>query len=57
MPEPIRVFLCDDHTLFRQGIRKLLELEEGISVVGEASNGAELVGMLKKTVNHRKGGW
>lgn len=48
MPDNIRVFLCDDHTLFRQGIKKLLELEPDIAVVGEASNGQELLEMLKK---------
>jgi len=45
----IRVFLCDDHTLFRQGIRKLLELEHGIEVVGEESNGQAMLENLKKT--------
>ncbi len=45
----IRVVLCDDHTLFRQGVRKLLELEKDIKVVGEASNGVEMLDMLKKT--------
>lgn len=45
----IRVFLCDDHTLFRQGIRKLLELEPDITVAGEANNGEELLNTVKKT--------
>lgn len=49
MSDAIRVFLCDDHTLFRQGIRKLLELEKDIKVVGEANNGREMLDMLKKT--------
>ena len=49
MADAIRVVLCDDHTLFRQGIRKLLELEEDIRIVGEASNGHEMLDMLKKT--------
>ncbi len=35
----IRVLIADDHSLFRQGLRKLLEMEEDISVVGEASDG------------------
>ncbi|OGX18124.1 MAG: DNA-binding response regulator [Omnitrophica WOR_2 bacterium RBG_13_44_8b] len=48
MSNNIRVFLCDDHTLFRQGIKKLLELEPDISIVGEASNGQEMLDMLKK---------
>jgi len=48
MPDAIRVFICDDHTLFRKGIKKLLELERDIALVGEASNGEELLAMLKK---------
>lgn len=49
MSDSVRVFLCDDHTLFRQGIRKLLDLEKDIEVVGEAGNGLEMLDMLKKT--------
>lgn len=37
------VLLADDHTMFRQGLRQLLELEPDIQVVGEASTGAEAV--------------
>ncbi len=37
----IRVFLADDHQLVRQGLRSLLEMEDDILVVGEASNGAD----------------
>ena len=36
MSKRIKVFLCDDHTLFRQGLRKLLDLEKDVVVVGEA---------------------
>ncbi len=49
MPESIKVFLCDDHTLFRQGIRKLLELENDIVVIGEAGDGDEMLHKLKAT--------
>jgi DNA-binding NarL/FixJ family response regulator len=35
-----RVYLVDDQRLIRDGLRLLLELEEGIEVVGEAENGA-----------------
>ena len=38
----IRVVLADDHQLFRQGLKALLELERGISIVGEASDGLEV---------------
>mgnify|MGYP001560760392 CR=1 FL=1 len=48
MSETIQVFLCDDHTLFRQGIKKLLSLEKNIKVIGEASNGQEMLEALKK---------
>ncbi len=37
----IRVLLVDDHPVVRQGIRRLLELEKQISVVGEAGSGDE----------------
>ena len=36
-----RVLIVDDQTLVRQGIRSLLELAEGITVVGEAADGIE----------------
>ncbi len=39
----IQVFLADDHTIFRQGLRVLLEREKDIEVVGEAENGEETV--------------
>ena len=39
----MRIVIADDHTLFRQGIGSLLSTEQGIQVVGEASNGMEAV--------------
>lgn len=39
----IRILLADDHTLFRQGIRKLLDGEPDMDVVAEASNGNDAV--------------
>src|SRR5438067_9006729 len=38
----IRVVLADDHQLFRQGLKALLELERGITIAGEASDGLEV---------------
>lgn len=35
----VRVLLVDDQALMRQGLRKLLEVEDSIDVVGEAANG------------------
>ncbi|MEZ4709622.1 MAG: response regulator transcription factor [Caldilineaceae bacterium] len=43
----IEVMLADDHTLVRQGIRSILEMEEDIKVVGEASSGRELLAAIK----------
>ena len=37
----IRILLGDDHTVVRQGLRKILEAQEGWEVVGEASDGRE----------------
>ena len=39
----IRVLIADDQMLVRQGIRTLLEMDGGISVVGEAADGAEAI--------------
>jgi two-component system response regulator DegU len=44
----VSVLIADDQTLFREGIKDLLEDEKGIIVVGEASNGPEVVAMAKK---------
>jgi len=39
----IRVLLADDHALFREGLRAILERQKDIVVVGEARDGAEAV--------------
>jgi len=44
----IRVFLADDHTLVRQGFRRMLEDEPRIEVVGEASTGLGAVEQCAK---------
>jgi NarL family two-component system response regulator LiaR len=36
---PIRIVLADDHTMFRQGIRQILNMTEDCEVVGEAADG------------------
>ena len=43
MGEFIKVLIVDDHTLFRQGLQKLLEAYEEVQVVAEASNGKEAI--------------
>ena len=41
----IKVLLVDDHSVVRQGLRSFLELLGDIQIVGEASGGAEAVGL------------
>ena len=48
-PQPIRVVLADDHPIVRDGLRKLLTLEEDIEVVGEASDGREVVQIVNES--------
>jgi DNA-binding NarL/FixJ family response regulator len=45
----IGVFIADDERLIRQGLRKLLEMDREIAVVGEAADGREAVRLLTKT--------
>jgi len=46
------VIIADDHNLFRQGLKKLLEEDQDIEVVGEAGDGIELLDLLKVVVPH-----
>jgi len=46
MSKPIRVMIADDHSMVREGIKQLLELEGDITVVAEASNGKECIEQL-----------
>src|SRR6202140_655147 len=39
----IRVLIADDHPIVRDGLRKLLSLEEDVEVVGEAADGCEVL--------------
>ena len=48
--EPVRLLLADDHTLFRKGVRTLLEQMPDIEVVGEAANGQEVVSRARELV-------
>ncbi|NLJ34243.1 MAG: response regulator transcription factor [Firmicutes bacterium] len=44
----IRILLVDDHPLLRQGIRKVLEFEADMRVVGEAGNGEEALKLARR---------
>ena len=39
--DEISILIADDHTLFRKGVRKMLEVEEDLRVAGEAATGRE----------------
>ena len=43
MKDKIKVLLCDDHTLFREGIKAILKDEHSIEIVGEAEDGRQAV--------------
>ena len=42
----IRVFLVDDHHVVCEGLRRMLEQEEDLTVVGEAQSGEQAVAVL-----------
>ncbi len=43
MPDVLRVLLCDDHPVVRQGLRAFFASRPGIDIVGEAADGEEAV--------------
>lgn len=42
----IRLFIADDHVLFREGLVRIFELEEGIEVVGQAADGEQAINLV-----------
>ncbi len=48
MKKTYDVILVDDHLMFRLGMKKILEASEDINVVGEASDGQELLSLLNQ---------
>ena len=46
--DPIRIVIADDHPIFRDGLRRLLESEPGFEVVGEASDGARAIALASQ---------
>jgi DNA-binding NarL/FixJ family response regulator len=44
----ITVLLAEDHTIVREGFRKMLELEDDLAVVGEAQDGRQAVALVNK---------
>lgn len=48
MKSEIRVVIADDHPVFRQGLRQVVETEQGITVVGESGDGASALRMIQE---------
>ena len=45
----IRILLVDDHLIVREGLRRLIESEQGFQIVGEAQDGREAIDLADKT--------
>ena len=43
----IRIVIADDHSMIREGLKQLLELDGDIQVIGEAGNGEECLALLQ----------
>lgn len=46
--QTIRIVIADDHPIFRDGLRRLLEAEPGLKVIGEASDGNDAVKLARQ---------
>jgi DNA-binding NarL/FixJ family response regulator len=48
MKNEITLVIADDHPVFRQGLRQIIEAEQGLTVLGEASDGQAALGLLQE---------
>jgi two-component system, NarL family, nitrate/nitrite response regulator NarL len=48
LQQEIRILIADDHSIFRDGVRKLLEAEGGFTVIGEATTGIEALDLVNE---------
>jgi len=44
----VTVLIADDHGILRQGLRKMLELDDNLEIVGEAENGIQAIALAKR---------
>ena len=51
-PKKIKVLICDDHALFREGVKSVLSAQPDIEVVGEAADGKEAVDQAIRLYPH-----
>src|SRR5205814_1749238 len=47
MGRPIRIVIADDHPVVRDGLRRILEIEPDIKIIGEAASGAEAIALAQ----------
>ncbi len=47
-PSTIKILLADDHTIVRQGLKLILSSQKDLEVIGEASNGREVIELAKR---------
>ena len=52
MSEIVKIVIVDDHSMIREGLKQLLELDGDIQVIGEAGNGEECLELLKTVTPH-----
>jgi DNA-binding NarL/FixJ family response regulator len=43
-----KILIIDDHQLYREGIKRILEFEEGFEIVGEGEDGSDALQLVKK---------
>src|ERR1051326_5326382 len=48
MDADIRIIIADDHPIFRQGLRQIIELEAGFEVLGEAGDGRSALNLIQE---------
>ena len=48
--DPYHIILADDHKMFREGIKSIIEKRDDLKVIGEADDGLELLGLLGKVL-------
>ena len=47
MDKVIRILICDDHAVVREGLRALIGTEPGMEIVGEASDGEQAIDAVR----------